>query len=381
MGGDVACLRGWHPALAKAELKTLLPNAEIRSSNAPRLVTVSDTTSEQQQAALLVASGLQCFLTGGRFHAWAGNQSKLLEEVEEYLSEHKVEGSVAVVPWRQEGKIKGCSTSTLAGAIGGILHRMGYSIDLEKPDHRMGLVADGQSESLAYGWMQGEGTASFTSRGRRASERPFFKPVSLDPRLARLAVNLAAGPVNSGPIVDPMTGTGGFIIEASLSGREGLGLDINSEMVQGANMNLKWAHEGLEPPTCHIKRGDATHLPHLLPVPYMGKVAGFVLDPPYGRNSHGSMENKALLEAVLCSAHDVANPSAGFVVILPIHPMGERIHEAVELNESVDLLHGDWHGLQSMMVRTGWHPTSAHVEHVHRSLSRLVLLARYAPLD
>ena len=67
--------------------------------------------------------------------------------------------------------------------------------------------------------MEGDGQAAFSSGQRRAGERPFFKPVSLDPRLARLAVNLASGPQNRGPVVDPMTGTGGFLIEASLSGQ------------------------------------------------------------------------------------------------------------------------------------------------------------------
>ena len=40
---------------------------------------------------------------------------------------------------------------------------------------------------------------------RRASQRPFFKPVSLEPRLARLAVNLACGPLANGACLDPMT--------------------------------------------------------------------------------------------------------------------------------------------------------------------------------
>ena len=59
----------------------------------------------------------------------------------------------------------------------------------------------------------------------------------------------------------------------------------------------------------------------LLPEAWVGKVAGFVLDPPYGRNSHGSMEAEQLLEAAMTSATAVACFDAGFVLILPMHPM------------------------------------------------------------
>ena len=73
---------------------------------------------------------------------------------------------------------------------------------------------------------------------RRATQRPFFKPVSLEPRLARLAVNLACGPLTAGACLDPMTGTGGFTIEAILSGRSAIGIDLDEEMIQGAKRIL-----------------------------------------------------------------------------------------------------------------------------------------------
>jgi len=381
MGEHLACLRGWHPALANAELEALLPEGSIRRTNAPRWTYVGSTTPPQRNQALGVASGLQCFLENGFIHPWNDDEAAFLATVEAYLSQHPVSGSVAVKPWRQEGKIAGFSTSKLAGNIGGLMVRANYEIDLEMPDYTFALIADGPSSSIACGWMEGGGNISFESGGRRAAERPFFKPVSLDPRLARLAVNLAAGPPSSGPVVDPMTGTGGFIIEASLSGRVGMGIDIHSDMVVGATQNLQWAHGEESVPTCQISRGDATRLADTLPSKWHGTVSGFVLDPPYGRNSHGSMDSQSLLKATLESSHDIASSTAGFVLILPIKPMGERPNDAVGLDEPVELLSGSWKGLQVLMTSCGWLIKSVHVEHVHRSISRLILLAKYAPQD
>ena len=382
MGAMLACLRGWHPALAAAELQALLPNAKLSTSNSPRWVQVASTTPAERSAALQLASGLQCFLLSAVIHqTTSGDQADLMDSMQRYLQTHRVEGTVAVRAWKQGGKIPGWSLTELTGRLGGILSEMGHTIDLEHPEHVLALVADGPHQALALGWMEGDGQAAFSNGERRAAERPYFKPVSLDPMLARLAINLATGPVTNGPLVDPMTGTGGFLIEASLSGRPCIGIDIHSEMVHGAQANLAWAHNGNVPSTSQIVRGDATRLEDVLPKAWHGKVGGFVLDPPYGRNSHGSMDTMALVEACLTSAQRMAAQHAGFVLILPIHPPNPHPEQAISLDEPVALLHGEWRELLAIVKRCGWHPESAHVERVHRSLSRLILHARCVPQD
>ena len=197
--------------------------------------------------------------------------------------------------------------------------------------------------------------------------------------LARLAVNLATGPLDERPLIDPMTGTGGFLIEASLSGRTAMGIDIHSGMVKGATANLEWAHGGNAPSNAVVKRGDATRLEDILPTDWNGKVAGFVLDPPYGRNSHGSLEADPLLEASLNSARAVAHADAGFVLILPIHPLETHTTRALPLDHPFSLLNGAWPDVRGLVERCGWTPQSVHVERVHRSLSRLILHAQRAP--
>ncbi len=382
MGDVLACLRGWHPALALAELRTLLPDAIMTGTGIDRWWRMEGEQASQRHDVLEMSSGLQCFLIDGVVTSTDGLlQADWLERMRAYLLAHPVPGSVAVRAWKQGGKIPSWSLSALAGQLGGLLHDMGRSIDLDAPDHVLALIGDGPSTSLACGWMEGDGQAAFSSGQRRAGERPFFKPVSLDPRLARLAVNLASGPKHRGPVVDPMTGTGGFLIEASLSGRPCIGLDIHSEMVQGATMNLAWAHDDDVPSESSVKRGDATRLEDALPEAWIGKVAGFVLDPPYGRNSHGSMQADQLLEAAMTSAHTVACPDAGFVLILPMHPMTPHPMTSLPLDSNINLLNGEWKELLATVERCGWTPLSVHAERVHRSLSRLILHAKYAPQD
>jgi putative methyltransferase (TIGR01177 family) len=382
MGDMLACLRGWHPALARAELEALLPTALFTATDSQRWWRVAAASPHARGDALSVASGLQCFLTDGFIFATESSHVEAwLEQVRTYLEHHPVDGTVAVRSWKQGEKILDWGPTTLAKRVGGVLHSLGYTIELEHPDHVFALITDAETLSLACGWMEGNGQAAFSNGERRAGERPFFKPVSLDPMLARLAVNLAAGPPSNGPVVDPMTGTGGFVIEASLSGRECIGLDIHSEMVQGAQSNLAWAHGGTVPGHSCVRRGDATRLQDALPEEWIGKVSGFVLDPPYGRNSHGTMQADALLESVLRSAREVASEEAGFVLIVPIHPMEPHPESSVPWEQEVPLLYGTWQDMLAVIAQCGWSPQSAHVERVHRSLSRLILHARCAPQD
>ncbi len=380
MEGVLACLRGWHAGLAFAELEALLPNATLQLETSERWVRVTGAEEKERYGALDVASGLQCFLVDGCVASTTeSTPERWLNEMEDYLKQHPVDGSVAVRAWKQGSKLTGWSLTNLAGRLGGLLHDSGCPIDLESPDHVLALISDGPSASLACGWMEGDGQAAFSNGERRAGERPFFKPVSLDPMLARLAVNLAAGPLGRGPVVDPMTGTGGFLIEASLSGRPSLGIDVHSEMVQGAQANLVWAHGGEAPTHASVVRGDATRIEEVLPDGWHGTVAGFVLDPPYGRNSHGTVAADRLLEACLRSARGIGHPQGGFVLILPIHPLENHTTNALPLDHAFSLLHGDWSTTVSVIERCGWQPVSVHVERVHRSLSRLILHARCAP--
>ena len=89
-------------------------------------------------------------------------------------------------------------------------------------------------------------------------ERPFFKPISLEPRLAKLLISLAHTkddvPVN---FIDPFCGTGGIAIEALLQGMNIFVSDLDPTMVYGVKKNLSWANNGdeniIEVEKCSVK--------------------------------------------------------------------------------------------------------------------------------
>ena len=90
--------------------------------------------------------------------------------------------------------------------------------------------------------------------GRSPTERPFFKPVSLEPRQARLLISLSNVKGRElKAIIDPFCGTGGIAIEGCLQDIEVLASDLDSRMVEGTISNLKWLgtalcdHRGQEP--------------------------------------------------------------------------------------------------------------------------------------
>tara|TARA_B100000674_G_scaffold495288_1_gene522249 strand:+ start:2016 stop:3143 length:1128 start_codon:yes stop_codon:yes gene_type:complete len=375
MAQTLACLRGWNVPLAQAECRALLPAAIFEPISARMLL-----TKEQQlnllTTSLACASGIQCFLQDVQFVDLADNSLEdLFEKVNTVLQRFPNRGSLAVRYLRISGRINGISTKMIAGEIGSIAVSHGFTIDLNNPNYEIGLIADASANIVACGWLVGDFDDSIGTAPRRATERPFFKPISLDPRLARLAVNLACGPVDDHAVLDPMTGTGGFVMEATTMGRHCLAIDMNSAMVEGAQQNVTWALNGKNTVSNYqIMVGDACNLVDSVPKNWHGRFSGVVLDPPYGRNSHGTDNHLALIENTIRSARTVVMNQAKLVLIIPIKPSEND-------NSDVQLLHGDWTSFVDMMEQSGATIIDRWQEHVHGSLSRLILLATIAPLD
>ena len=371
MGECIVSLRGWHPALAQAELSALFPQGEVKPLSSPRLAGLNCLNDAPE---LQVSSGIEAVFVNGVNIEWS-SEEQVLHRIAVYLEQfpHN-QASCAVHAWKHGEGIKGCSRTVIAGKVGGILSRAGAAIDLKNPDSAFGLLLDGHSQTVTFGWLLNHGPKGDSSIERRASQRPFFKPVSLEPRLARLAVNLASGPLANGGCLDPMTGTGGFTIEAIMSGRHAIGMDLDEEMIQGAKKNLQWAGSESNP----FVLGDATNIKAILPddVP---SFSGVVLDPPYGRNSQGSMDHRALLQRTLTSASDVVE--GGLVLILPSEPRTEHLNHPLKKSERPPLKHYAWKTIEEMLNETGWHYENAWYVSVHRSLGRVIVYATSAPQD
>jgi len=140
---------------------------------------------------------------------------------------------------------------------------------------------------------------------RKAQHRPYFSPVSMHPKIARVLVNLAR--IKTGDtVLDPFCGTGGILIEAGLMGMKITGSDIDERMVRGCNENLRFY--GLDG---EIQTGDALELKDI-------KTDAIVTDPPYGRSSFTS--NKNLIEFYnnfLDSAKQILKKGKFLIMVLP----------------------------------------------------------------
>ena len=371
MGECIVSLRGWHPALAQAELSALFPQGEVKPLSSPRLAGLE---CSKDASELQISAGIEAVFMNGVNIDWS-NEEHVLNHIAVYLEQfpHN-EASCAVHAWKHGEGISECSRTVIAGKVGGILSRAGASIDLKNPDVTFGLLLDGHSQTVTFGWLLNHGPKGDSSIERRASQRPFFKPVSLEPRLARLAVNLACGPLANGACLDPMTGTGGFTIEAIVSGRNAIGMDLDEEMIQGAKLNLEWAGSELNP----FILGDATNIKATL-TDDVASFSGVVLDPPYGRNSQGSMDHHALLQRTLTSAREVVD--GGLVLILPSEPRTEHLNQPLKKSERPPLKHYAWETIEEMLNETGWFYENAWYVSVHRSLGRVIVYATSAPQD
>ena len=91
MGDMLACLRGWHPGLAKAELAALLPEARFETETSARWIRVAGASEARRTAALQLASGLQCFLHDGVVTATeATSEDEWLARMATYVEAHPV---------------------------------------------------------------------------------------------------------------------------------------------------------------------------------------------------------------------------------------------------------------------------------------------------
>jgi tRNA (guanine10-N2)-dimethyltransferase len=372
----LACLRGWHVALATAEIEALAPQTKFAAISPRLLASSSQLKPSKLQQIITCSSGVQCFLEDYvSINLEHETVEDLLKKTTQMIRDAKFKGSLAVRTMRIDGRINDFSTQSTAGKIGSIAVTEQFTIDLENPEIEIGLIADGGSNIVACGWLVGNFDDSIGTANRRATERPFFRPISLDPRLARLAVNLACGPIDKQAVLDPMTGTGGFAVEAVMMGRRCIAVDMNQEMVDGTTQNIAWALQGQPAKNEYlVVTGDACELPKTIENSWHGQISGIVLDPPYGRNSHGSQSHYDLISKTLQSARAIISEDAKLVLIVPIIPDKNDTGE-------IELLHGQWDELNQLLTDCGTTIVGRWKEHVHGSLSRLILLASIAPLD
>jgi tRNA (guanine10-N2)-dimethyltransferase len=141
---------------------------------------------------------------------------------------------------------------------------------------------------------------------RRARKKPFFHPSAMNAKLARCMVNLAHARIGT-YVLDPFSGTGTTMIEATLIGCKAVGVDVMRRMANGTLRNVR--HFGLNPEGVII--ADARQLPFV-------HVDCVVTDPPYGRSSTVLKSNtKAIVEGVLASVHPLLGKGQRICIAAP----------------------------------------------------------------
>jgi len=171
---------------------------------------------------------------------------------------------------------------------------------------------------------------------RRPKKRPFFQPSAVSAKLARCMVNLTR--VKKGDLLlDPLCGTGSFLIEAGLIGCRVIGADAQRHMVRGALRNLR--HFGVNPEAMIV--ADAKR-------PTVAKVDGIVTDPPYGRTASTlGKSTEQIVKAVLPEFRCLLNRKRRVCIASP---------EAI--------------GIGSIAERVGFKHVESHYVYVHRTLTR-----------
>jgi tRNA (guanine10-N2)-dimethyltransferase len=108
------------------------------------------------------------------------------------------------------------------------------TVDLKNPNVELrGLITD---KKVYVGTKIAEIDRSQYEK-RKVQFRPYFSPISLHPKIARVMVNLSSIRDNE-ILLDPFCGTGGILIEAGLIGARVIGSDIEKKMIDGCEKNL-----------------------------------------------------------------------------------------------------------------------------------------------
>lgn len=174
--------------------------------------------------------------------------------------------------------------------------------------------------------------ASFEKRKNRYM--PFVYPASLHPKFARALVNLTMAE-RGGRLLDPFSGTGAILAEASMVGLHAIGSDFSERMIEGSRMNL-----------AHLKQEAELHLCDVGAIESeIGQVDGIATDPPYGRSTSTEGERlPQLYERAFEAFHGVLKKGAKAAIVVP--------------------------DLKLLEEARGFRITATHQLRVHRSLTR-----------
>lgn len=210
--------------------------------------------------------------------------------------------------------------ANLERKLGAILWKKGAKVNVRNPEEVIRVYIT--QKGCYVGFLRFKQCKKVFSM-RKTVHRPFFMPIVMVPKLSRAIVNLVS--VKKGRVLDPMCGTGSFLIELGLLGIDFCGMDYYRDIVEGCRRNLLFM--GLEP---KVLQGDAREMPFK-----DESFDGVVTDYPYFKATRKAMSEdlyeKSLLEIkrVLkkgCRAVVVTNLEIEDFPIRLIAKISQRVH-------------------------------------------------------
>lgn len=247
-------LAGENIDLSKEELKGFLRSQDIKE------------TVEMKDRICLSSSHPSQLKRLGMVH----QVSELIDRRKDLKTNYRPESSFAVRTTDLTGE---ADTEKMEEKLGKYLTTEENEVELENPEEVINLYIF-EDEYFVSRRILDIDRGLF--KARKNQERPFSSPVSLDPVLARVMVNLSEVSAG-GKILDPFCGTGGILIEAGLCGILPCGADIQEEMVSGARENLE--NYGIL--NHDIKHSDIKNIEEN----FENEFEGVITDLPYGQSS------------------------------------------------------------------------------------------------
>tara|TARA_B100000214_G_scaffold304127_1_gene234888 strand:+ start:935 stop:2101 length:1167 start_codon:yes stop_codon:yes gene_type:complete len=377
---------GWHPALFRAEIKELSTPFEVEQvCESSRVMSIDldefDLESELFSQLSRSATIDELLFPSGWIRVsdlpYEGNiQENLIKYVSEWIIsklDQISKDSIAVRWERIDGGIDSVESSVLAGYLGSTFVEHGWTVDLDNPSTELMLILDGSCEMVCWGIRKISCAPRIGWKERVATERPFFKPISLDPILAKVMVNLTGiTSSDDGYLCDPMCGTGGILMEAALMDLPYVGIDLDREMIDGSKLNLEWIlkKENMNKEIGLLQHGNATKLTNVFRKLPNLNISAFAFDPPYGRNSWQSEKEGGLLSSVLNSCNEVVS-SKSDVKLMCVLPWDSLKNQ----KEGEDISDNNWLQIKEMFEKSNWRIIDKFSIHVHSSMSRLLIRA------
>ncbi len=229
--------------------------------------------------------------------------------------------------------------SSFESKLGAVLWHRGHQVDLDHPAAIYRAIVTG--DACIFGKMIASiDRAQYEARA--PLKKPFFLPGVLMPRISRAIVNMVR--IKSGYLLDPMSGTGGILVEAELMSDaiHVIGCDIQKKMAYGTRWNLRHYGNNYD-----VVRQDSLR---------MGiksdSIDAMVTDFPYGQSTPIMGETlEEFHKGALREMYRVLKPGR-YAVIVYREPIEKLLKEA------------------------GFNVIEAHRQYIHRSLTRHMALVR-----